>query len=452
MKGKFKTISTLVSGTAAAHLLTSLAIPINTRLYTPDDFNTFSVFSSIVAILAPVACLRYDAAIVLPDSDEDAASLLYASFLSALGVALSLFLCCAMISKAFLESLNLGSIDAFLWLIPISVFVTGTYIALQSWLVRSGGFSAIAKTRIVQASSSAGTQIGCGFFGIAPAGLLFGYTINFLVGSILFLRTTYKGYRKLFNAAKWASVKAVFQEFSRFPKYSVWEGLANGLSNSAPLIIIAAVAHRSEAGFLTLSLFVLQAPLSLLGNSIGQVYLSGAPSAHREGRLAAYTDETLSTLVKLGLGPMLFAAIVAPYTFGIIFGSSWERSGYLISWMVPWFFLQFLASPICNALHVTGHQKAMMWFHVIGAIFRVGCVALVGLWQSSFVSEAWAITGWLFYAAYLAMILRIVRLPIRTAIHKGTTQSGVWVVCALVGALIVVLASSSITKLFNPTS
>ena len=87
MKGKFKTISTLVSGTAAAHLLTSLAIPINTRLYTPDDFNTFSVFSSIVAILAPVACLRYDAAIVLPDSDEDAASLLYASFLSALGVA-----------------------------------------------------------------------------------------------------------------------------------------------------------------------------------------------------------------------------------------------------------------------------------------------------------------------------------------------------------------------------
>ena len=67
-------VVTIVTGTAIAQIIVILATPVITRLYGPEAFGLFALFSSIISILVTVGCLRYELAIMLPKSDEDAAN------------------------------------------------------------------------------------------------------------------------------------------------------------------------------------------------------------------------------------------------------------------------------------------------------------------------------------------------------------------------------------------
>ena len=71
-----KATAVLVSGTALAHGITALSLPVLSRLYTPTDFSVLAVFSSILAIIAVAACLRFEIAIAIPQSEEEALGLL----------------------------------------------------------------------------------------------------------------------------------------------------------------------------------------------------------------------------------------------------------------------------------------------------------------------------------------------------------------------------------------
>jgi hypothetical protein len=72
----------------------------------------------------------------------------------------------------------------------------------------------------------------------------------------------------------------LWSTYRRFPVYSTWEALANSAAIHVPVILVAAVAAPDEAGYLMLAMYVLQAPMSLIGAAVGQVYLSKAPAVH----------------------------------------------------------------------------------------------------------------------------------------------------------------------------
>src|SRR5690606_29477155 len=67
-----RSVSILVGGTAGAQLITIAATPLLTRLYTPNDFGVLAVYMSVLALFTVVASLRYELAIPLPESDDDA--------------------------------------------------------------------------------------------------------------------------------------------------------------------------------------------------------------------------------------------------------------------------------------------------------------------------------------------------------------------------------------------
>jgi len=73
----------LVGGTAFAQVLSILASPIITRMYGPEAYGLSALFTSIAGIIATIACLRYELAVMLPEKDEDAANLLALSLILA---------------------------------------------------------------------------------------------------------------------------------------------------------------------------------------------------------------------------------------------------------------------------------------------------------------------------------------------------------------------------------
>ena len=421
-KGIFRrSVMVLVGGTAFGHIITALALPVATRLYSPADFSALAVFASVVSIVSVAACLRFDIAIPVSTSDDEAANLLVLSLAFALCISLIVGVTVAILPEKLIDQWGFAAINSYLWLLPFGIFFAATYSALQGWFVRKSGFGLIARCRVIQSSSMAAGQIGFGISGVTPLGLLIGHSLNTAFGCLVLGRQVLLEASNLFAHINRASLYSVFYKFSRFPKFSTLEALCNNAAIQLPVIMIAAFSIGPEAGFLTLAMTVMQAPLALIGNAIGQVYLSRAPEEYRNGTLSQFTVDTLGRLSQIGIGPLVFAAITAPEMFSIVFGENWRRAGVILAWLTPWFVMQFLASPLSMVIHVTGHQRAAMVLQIFGLVVRVapvwGCIFFGG----AFIVEAYALSGLVFYFVYSMAILLVVEATF-SAVKKSLAK------------------------------
>ena len=115
----------LVTGTTFAQIIAVLASPLLTRLYGPEAFGFLALFTSITSIIGVIACMRYELAIMLPKTDEEAANRLGSSPP-----------CVAVVSGLTVPALYFGG-DALLSLLRAPE--PGSYLILVSPFVFAGG-------------------------------------------------------------------------------------------------------------------------------------------------------------------------------------------------------------------------------------------------------------------------------------------------------------------------
>jgi O-antigen/teichoic acid export membrane protein len=229
-------------------------------------------------------------------------------------------------------------------------------------------------------------------------------------------------------------MRRVGLRYKQFPKYSVAEALAQAAGLNLPIIVIAASAVGPEAGFLILAMRATQAPMSLIGSAVGQVFASTAPDAHRNNDLCNVTAKTIGRILKLAAGPMLFFSVVAPEIFVFVFGPEWDRAGELVRWMTPLLLIHMMASSIGAVLYITDQQRLAFILQLTGAVIRIGSVFVIAKIASNWLSEAYAVSGALFYSAYLVVGLRCAGVSVDLLGHevrKAVAHVVIWVVCAI---------------------
>lgn len=403
--GFLKAVSVLVGGTAFAQLIGFLCLPILTRLYTPEDYSVLGVYVAIVAILAVISCLRFDIAIPIPENENDGKALLLLSFLSNTIFSIILYIV-LFISYPYIQHYKIiDQLSYWIWLIPLGVFVSGFYSALQFWATRHKRFKDIAKTRMTQAISGNAASLAGGMFSVGFGGLIVGQLLNFS-GGLFKLAVSAK---KDLASVKSSPLKATFTKYSKFPKYSILEALFNTSAVQLPLIIIAIFLIGPEVGYLMMSMKILGIPMSLIGRAMSQVYLSHAAEYHKAGKLYYYTKQVLIKILKIIIVPFALLALMSPYIFNYIFGEKWEGLGDYILIMIPWYFFQILSSPISMALHVINLQDLALFLQILGFVVRVLVLLVVAFLGSKFIVEYYILSGMIFYTIYLITIVLLIK-------------------------------------------
>ncbi len=405
-----RAVSVLVGGTALAQVIMLLLLPLLTRLYTPEDFSVLSIYLALLSVISVAATLRFELAIPIPEDDAEAINILFLGVFSSLFIAMIVGLVMSFFSAELSLIFGKPSLQYYLWVLPIGIFFAGCYSALQFWASRMKRFADIAKTKIQQAAAAATVQLLFGVFASSPLGLILGQTINNGAGAVGLAQKSKSVDRALLKSVNLRKMFELFKKYDRFPKYSMLEGLANNAAIQVPVIIIASLAAGPEAGYLLLAMQLMQAPVSLVGSAVSQVYLSKAPEMQRAGNLSDFTSDTLIGLIKVGVIPLVIAGVAAPYAFPFIFGEQWHRAGEIILYMVPWIAMQLLASPISMALHITNNQPAAMLLQLSGLLLRVGAVAVCALWFKNILTEVYAVSGFLFYAIYLIVLMKVTKV------------------------------------------
>lgn len=408
-EGFLKSVAVLVGGTAFAQLLAILVLPILTRVYSPEEFASFAVYSSILNILIVISCLRFEIAIPLPKDDETAFFLFILALLSNIFITVLIVLLVFLFQVPLLNFIQQPQLKPYIWFIPAGVFFAGLYTALQYWNTRKRNFNVIAKTRLKQSVGSSLVQVGGGFGGLSTVGLILGHLMKFSMGSISLFITLRADIKYLLREVTISKLKESWKKYDKFPKYSSFEALANSAAIQLPVIIIAAVAVGPEAGYLMLSMQVMAMPMSLIGGAIGQVYLAHAPTYYDKRELKQYTVQTIKQISKIALVPLLMIGISAPFIFPLVFGAAWANAGHMLLWMTPWFIMQILSSPVSMSLHITGNQKSALLLQILGLLIRVGGLLLVSMTYSNLAFEYYAVSGFVFYTLYLFVILYVIK-------------------------------------------
>jgi O-antigen/teichoic acid export membrane protein len=401
-------VVTLISGAAVAHGITGAALIALARIYSPADFGVLGLFSSILYTVSVGVCLRLDLAIILPDDDNEAFRLFCLALLGTAGfVAVSAIAVIVLPTHRFTNAAFVH-LAPFLGWLPVSLAAVGVYSALQNWFIRERAYGMLARSRITQSAGAAATQVGLGLVSPSPLGLIVGFIMNSGAAMLVLLGPFMRSIRGRIQRPDWQGLKATFHKYRDFPRYSTWEALANSASIQMPILLIGALTNAPEVGQLTLAMTVVQAPMALFGNATAQVFMSQAPAKMREGHLGEFTTSTLRGLGRTGTPILLLLGIAAPFVFPALFGKEWSRAGILVAWMTPWLLLQFLASPVSSVLNITGHLRLASTWQITGLLFRLGAVWL-GDYLFDGATEAFAVSGVFFYAAYLCIVLRIAR-------------------------------------------
>ena len=372
----------LVTGSVFAQGLGVLVAPIVARLFAPEAFGVAALFSSIAGIICVVACLRYELSIMLPKTDEEAANLLGLSLFFVLiitGISALIIFFAGDIIASLLNSLDLKK---YLWLIPVSVFVSGTFLALNYWNSRTKHFGRLSIARVVSSVVAQTTKLGAGFAGFVSGGVLIGTGIlGQIVSTFVLAGQIWRDDRGFFKTSiRWKKMIAGLKRHKKFPIYSTWSALLNTASQQLPVIILAFYFSPQIIGFYALGRTVLDMPMSMVGRAIAQVFFQKASEAHsRSGDLSSVVEGVFKRLVSLGIFPFLLLMLIGEDLFVVVFGQRWAEAGVYMQILAVWLFFVFISSPISTLFSVFEKQGSGLLFNVILFITRAISLICGGL-------------------------------------------------------------------------
>jgi len=384
-KGSYRSnVLALMSGSAVAQALPIAASPILTRLYTPEDFGVAALFLAITAVMASVVNGRYELAIGIPDSDEDAINIAALGVVIAVGVSGLLLLLVAIFGKTIANLTNTEAIIPWMYLIPVSVLLTGLFNVLNYTNNRLGKFRDIARASVYKSAASTTTQLAVGYVVKGAAGLIVGN----LVGQLASNAKLYQNLKDQFNLLQISRqrVAALAKRYVNFPKYSMWSGVFNSIAHNVLTFFMPIVFGLSTLGLYSLAMRVVNAPAALIASAMGQVFLREATKERqRLGHAKNSFNKTVKMLTLIGVPIFTGVYFLSEPLFGVIFGEPWRVAGTYAAIMAPLLFTQFVASTVSMMNVVFEKNHIGFYWQLVLAGLSVSLVYAAYAFQWSFI-------------------------------------------------------------------
>lgn len=339
-----------------------LATPILTRLYAPDAYGAWSLIMSASALLSVISGLRYELAIVLPEKDEDAVSLvaipIVVSCLFSL-VALVILLC---LRHPIALWLRVPELESYLWVIPILIMATGFFQAGTYWSIRMKQFSNLSSFRASQALGTAGYQIAWGaLVNGTPRGLVLGTLVGQLLGTAHLWYKHWIEYGRLFrDNVSWIRMKAYAVSYRRFPIYLGPVALGAILRDRGLFLLLGVFSGDQAVGWLTLAFRMVMLPNSLVCGSLSPVYFQRLAVARRRADLEPFVYEILLLLTLAATPALVFLNFNSETLFRVVFGEKWSEAGVYARLLAPAALVLLLSAWMDRTLDVLGKQHVTL--------------------------------------------------------------------------------------------
>jgi O-antigen/teichoic acid export membrane protein len=441
----------LLGGTTIAQGLIILSAPILARLYDPTAFGVLSVFTSTIAIVTVICCLRYEWAIVIADSNEEAWNLVIVCIVISTAIAAATIPIVALGGTGLGDILNVPELGAILWLLPPAIFfggITMGHPALNFWTIRTRNFGWLSFARIVGGVLTVGLQLIVGLVGFATGGNLvlasvFGGGIASTV--VLGWEIWKHGGKHNMQWARWEQISRVIRRYYKFPLFDSWGALMNIVSWQLPTLLLASFFSPAVAGFYAIGFTLLRSPMSLIDASFSQVFYHRAAEARMQDKLAPLVEVTFSYLVKLCLFPLLMLSIIGRDLIMVVLGNKWAEAGVYAQILSVWAFFWFIFSPLSNVFRVLEKQEYGVVMNIVIIVTRAISLVIGGLMGSPRLAlYLFGGSGVLVYGYLLIAIMTMSGVSLTRLLRIILGNALVFLPCGAVLLLMLLLGAKSL--------
>jgi len=352
-----KNVFTIALGTSISQLLTIVSSPILTRLYSPADFGTYSLFVSISSILSVLTTGRYEYSILVAENDEEAWNSVI--LITKIAVLFSFLVIISGFSVYFLRSRYENFYLNFLWftlLLAFSLLLNGFFQSFYFWFNRIRHYSKLAKNQIYGSIGVVLASIILGLARMKNSGLILGLIFGQMINTSLLFMSVKKSKKRFYM--DWSNLKQHALKYKNYPKFLIISGFLDRISSQLHILLFSSFFGKTITGYIGLYQKVIRVPTNLIGTSIANVFRQKASEhLYSFGECKKLFLKTASTLFVIGIFPFLILLFFSPFLFEIIFGKQWIVAGeysQIMSWM---FLLGFIVSPLSSLIYIGQKQK-----------------------------------------------------------------------------------------------
>jgi O-antigen/teichoic acid export membrane protein len=348
-------VLTLMTGTTLAQLIALAVSPLLTRLYSPQQFGVFALYLSVVTLLSIAATGRYELAVVLPESDDDAWHVGLLALLLATLVSLACGLLVWPLAPQIAARVGHAGDTVWLLVLPLAVLLTAATNTFGCWVNRRQRYPQLATNRLAQSVTTAGASVALGAAGQGAGGLVWGSVLGQVVSTLLFA-IGLRGEPARRQRLDRVRLRELAARYRNFPRINLPHAVLDAAQASALLALLGLAFGSVALGWYAFALRIVKTPLAMLGSSVGQVFQQRAAQAFNEGAdLRPLLRKTTWRLAGLA-APVLLLMLFAPQLFAIVFGEDWREAGVYALILSPWMALNFITSPLSQLPLVVGQQ------------------------------------------------------------------------------------------------
>jgi O-antigen/teichoic acid export membrane protein len=383
MTSALRNVVVLVSGAAGAQILAFAALPLLTRIFTPEQFGHFGAFVTGAQIVALFLGARYDQAIMLMTtrSTRDAMvglAVVVTPVLAAI-LALAIWSTYTSLDRAFGTSLGSG----WLWLL-VAAILTHINFTLTTLAIRVGQERIATISRLGKAAIAVLVQLSLGFAAVSAGGinaLIIGELVSlFAVAAFLSVRLRRVGELLFVERIRCARFRhgmlALAYRYRQYPLINAPHAVISALSGWLTLAYLTASFSPADAGQYFVMFRIVMMPASLIASAVSQVYFRTSSDLAGKGQSYAHVYQRFAgLLLAIGVSIAVILAFGGALIFTFVLGNAWEVAGRCAAAFAPYVALHLVLSAMAPTVMVAGRLKA-------GLLVSIGQTVtyLAGLW------------------------------------------------------------------------
>jgi len=407
----FSNVLKLITGTVIAQSLGILTMPIVTRLFSPDAFGIAAIFTSMTVMVSVIACLRYELAIMLPESKEEAANVLGVSIGLVLVITFFSIVIVFFWGDHIIHLFHAVGLKRYLWMIPVTIFFQGLFLAMNYWNSRTKHFGRLSVAQIISSVTTQVAKLSAGFAGFVSGGILIGaYVLGIAVSSVTLGGQIWRDDKKVFiNNVHWKTVIDGFVRYKKFPVIDTWGALLNSISWQLPVLMLSSFFSISIVGYYTLGLTVIRMPLNIISNALSQVFYQKASNQKNTiGKNGELVEKLMDKLMFIGILPTMVLTLIGEEIFTLVFGERWFEAGRYTQILAPWIFFWFISSPLSALFSVYERQGSALSVHFIIFFTRAMSLYIGGIYENIYLALGLlSITGIFAYSVVAVWNIRL---------------------------------------------
>ena len=412
----------LATGTLIAQVLSIVALPVLSRLYSEQEFGKFTLLTSTSATLLPLATLRLENIFQSERGIKESQQILsvYLKVIFIFCMTLTVLEWIYWISS---RATNLPKFSCFWLLLPLQIFSLALVTIFNQILFKTKLFATSAKAGILQNGISGMSQ---SILGVINPNVVF-LSLGAAVGKLACFLPYRNSLKREFNFEFAGSrrLKTFLKKNIATTGILVSASFLDAALISVPAILLNSYFGSKFAGYFGMTQLILYFPMTLIGGAVGSVLFSeiATPENSFAQDFKSLRREIRQILFLLTLSASGYAIIVMLFSerlFPLILGSKWTTAGHLASMLAVPYAVGFIWYPLANIFLALKLWKTTLLIAIarLSGSLICGFLALVLHWDWEGFLLAFAIGSAIPQLFGLAKIIHLIVRPSSIQIHR----------------------------------